>query len=88
MKLSRCLLIKYFVCKLVFKFVLFDLFVLFKISIFPQLHHCVCVLLQNELVFTDIIRLSVNGAVSEGPEGAQQPIIGKECTHTIFNSYN
>ncbi|XP_018555814.1 LOW QUALITY PROTEIN: dynein axonemal intermediate chain 1 [Lates calcarifer] len=32
-------------------------------------------LVKNELVFTDIIRLSVNGAVSEGPEGAQQPII-------------
>ncbi|XP_040890100.1 dynein, axonemal, intermediate chain 1, paralog 2 [Toxotes jaculatrix] len=29
-------------------------------------------LVKNELVFTDIIRLSLNGAVSEGPEGAQQ----------------
>uniref|UniRef100_UPI0037E7B241 dynein, axonemal, intermediate chain 1, paralog 2 n=1 Tax=Semicossyphus pulcher TaxID=241346 RepID=UPI0037E7B241 len=29
-------------------------------------------LIKNELVFTDIIRLSLNGAVSEGPEGAQQ----------------
>ncbi|XP_037631943.1 dynein, axonemal, intermediate chain 1, paralog 2 [Sebastes umbrosus] len=34
-------------------------------------------LVKNELVFTDIIRLSVNGAVSEGPEGAQQP--GAAC---------
>uniref|UniRef100_A0A671TTQ8 Dynein axonemal intermediate chain 1 n=1 Tax=Sparus aurata TaxID=8175 RepID=A0A671TTQ8_SPAAU len=32
-------------------------------------------LVKNELVFTDIIRLSVNGAVSEGPEDAQQPSI-------------
>ncbi|XP_051270621.1 dynein, axonemal, intermediate chain 1, paralog 2 [Dicentrarchus labrax] len=32
-------------------------------------------LVKNELVFTDIIRLSLNGAVSEGPEGAQQPSI-------------
>nr|XP_046240348.1 dynein, axonemal, intermediate chain 1, paralog 2 [Scatophagus argus] len=30
-------------------------------------------LVKNELVFTDIIRLSLNGAFSEGPEGAQQP---------------
>ncbi|XP_071349712.1 dynein, axonemal, intermediate chain 1, paralog 2 isoform X2 [Trachinotus anak] len=30
-------------------------------------------LVKNELVFTDIIRLSLNGVVSEGPEGAQQP---------------
>ncbi|XP_030586065.1 dynein, axonemal, intermediate chain 1, paralog 2 isoform X2 [Archocentrus centrarchus] len=28
-------------------------------------------LVKNELVFTDIIRLTLNGAVSEGPEGAQ-----------------
>uniref|UniRef100_A0A671TXR1 Dynein, axonemal, intermediate chain 1, paralog 2 n=1 Tax=Sparus aurata TaxID=8175 RepID=A0A671TXR1_SPAAU len=33
-------------------------------------------LVKNELVFTDIIRLSVNGAVSEGPEDAQQPTSG------------
>uniref|UniRef100_A0A3Q3IN46 Dynein axonemal intermediate chain 1 n=3 Tax=Monopterus albus TaxID=43700 RepID=A0A3Q3IN46_MONAL len=32
-------------------------------------------LIKNELVFTDIIRLSLNGAVSEGPESAQQPSI-------------
>ncbi|XP_078103522.1 dynein, axonemal, intermediate chain 1, paralog 2 [Sander vitreus] len=30
-------------------------------------------LVKNELVFTDIIRLSLNGAVSDGPEGAEQP---------------
>ncbi|XP_071751975.2 dynein, axonemal, intermediate chain 1, paralog 2 [Centroberyx gerrardi] len=29
-------------------------------------------LVKNELVFTDIIKLSVEGAASEGPEGAQQ----------------
>ncbi|KAM4583089.1 dynein, axonemal, intermediate chain 1, paralog 2 [Fundulus diaphanus] len=28
-------------------------------------------LVKNELIFTDIIRLSVNGAVSDGPDGAQ-----------------
>lgn len=46
--------------------------------------------LQNELVFTDIIRLSLDGAVSDGPEGAEQPGIGKVsitlhailCMHT------
>ncbi|KAM7401799.1 hypothetical protein PAMP_017078 [Pampus punctatissimus] len=32
-------------------------------------------LVKNELVFTDIIRLSLNGAVSEGPEDTQQPSI-------------
>ncbi|XP_053172150.1 dynein, axonemal, intermediate chain 1, paralog 2 [Scomber japonicus] len=32
-------------------------------------------LVKNELVFTDIIRLSLNGAVPEGPEGTQQPSI-------------
>ncbi|XP_041809385.1 dynein, axonemal, intermediate chain 1, paralog 2 [Chelmon rostratus] len=32
-------------------------------------------LVKNELVFTDIITLSLNGAVSEGSEGAQQPSI-------------
>ncbi|XP_045885069.1 dynein, axonemal, intermediate chain 1, paralog 2 isoform X1 [Micropterus dolomieu] len=32
-------------------------------------------LVKNELVFTDIIRLSLNGAVSEGPEGGPQPRI-------------
>lgn len=41
------------------------------------LHHSVFVWLQNELVFRDIIRLSLDSAVSEGPEGAQQPSIGK-----------
>ncbi|KAE8298114.1 Dynein intermediate chain 2, ciliary [Larimichthys crocea] len=30
---------------------------------------------KNELVFRDIIRLSLDSAVSEGPEGAQQPSI-------------
>ncbi|XP_059185347.1 dynein, axonemal, intermediate chain 1, paralog 2 [Centropristis striata] len=30
-------------------------------------------LVKNELVFTDIIRLSLNGAISEGPEGVQHP---------------
>uniref|UniRef100_A0A3B4VKL8 Dynein, axonemal, intermediate chain 1, paralog 1 n=1 Tax=Seriola dumerili TaxID=41447 RepID=A0A3B4VKL8_SERDU len=30
---------------------------------------------QNELVFTDIIRLSLNGVVSEGADGSQQPSI-------------
>ncbi|KAM3877528.1 dynein, axonemal, intermediate chain 1, paralog 2 [Diretmus argenteus] len=30
-------------------------------------------LVKNELVFTDIIKLSLEGAVSEGPEGVQQP---------------
>ncbi|XP_033483161.2 dynein, axonemal, intermediate chain 1, paralog 2 [Epinephelus lanceolatus] len=34
-------------------------------------------LVKNELVFTDIIRLSLNGAISEGPEGAQQ--LGTAC---------
>uniref|UniRef100_A0A7N6C291 Dynein axonemal intermediate chain 1 n=1 Tax=Anabas testudineus TaxID=64144 RepID=A0A7N6C291_ANATE len=33
-------------------------------------------LVKNELVFTDIITLSLNGAVSEEPEGAQQPTCG------------
>lgn len=42
-----------------------------------QLHHQVFACLQNELVFTDIITLSLNGAVSEEPEGAQQPSTGK-----------
>ncbi|XP_004545269.1 dynein, axonemal, intermediate chain 1, paralog 2 [Maylandia zebra] len=32
-------------------------------------------LVKNELVFTDIIRLTLNGAVSEGTEGAQAPSI-------------
>uniref|UniRef100_A0A665TGF1 Dynein axonemal intermediate chain 1 n=1 Tax=Echeneis naucrates TaxID=173247 RepID=A0A665TGF1_ECHNA len=32
-------------------------------------------LVKNELVFTDIIRLTLNGVISEGPEGAQQPYI-------------
>ncbi|XP_039971625.1 dynein, axonemal, intermediate chain 1, paralog 2 [Xiphias gladius] len=32
-------------------------------------------LVKTELVFTDIIRLSLNGAVSERPEGAEQPSI-------------
>ncbi|XP_042259194.1 dynein, axonemal, intermediate chain 1, paralog 2 [Thunnus maccoyii] len=32
-------------------------------------------LVKNELVFTDIIRLSLNGAVFEGLEGTQQPSI-------------
>lgn len=40
-------------------------------------HHSVFACFQNELVFTDIIRLSVNGAFTEGPGGAQQPSIGK-----------
>lgn len=40
-------------------------------------HRGVFAYFQNELVFTDIIRLSLNGALSEGPEGAQQPSIGK-----------
>ncbi|XP_047438686.1 dynein, axonemal, intermediate chain 1, paralog 2 isoform X2 [Mugil cephalus] len=30
-------------------------------------------LVKNELVFTDIIRLSVNGAISEGPESSPAP---------------
>ncbi|KAM4613243.1 dynein, axonemal, intermediate chain 1, paralog 2 [Polymixia lowei] len=34
-------------------------------------------LVKNELVFTDIIRLSSEGAVAEGPEGAEQP--GAAC---------
>lgn len=42
-----------------------------------QLHHQVFACLQNELVFTDIITLSLNGAVSEEPEGAKQPRTGK-----------
>uniref|UniRef100_A0A8D0CU60 Dynein axonemal intermediate chain 1 n=1 Tax=Sander lucioperca TaxID=283035 RepID=A0A8D0CU60_SANLU len=33
-------------------------------------------LVKNELVFTDIIRLSLDGAVSDGPEGAEQPACG------------
>uniref|UniRef100_A0A3Q4HJL4 Dynein axonemal intermediate chain 1 n=1 Tax=Neolamprologus brichardi TaxID=32507 RepID=A0A3Q4HJL4_NEOBR len=33
-------------------------------------------LVKNELVFTDIIRLTLNCAVSEGPEGAQAPTSG------------
>ncbi|AWP03188.1 putative dynein intermediate chain 1 axonemal [Scophthalmus maximus] len=32
-------------------------------------------LVKNELVFTDVIKLSLNGAMSEGTEGSQQPII-------------
>ncbi|XP_034022977.1 dynein, axonemal, intermediate chain 1, paralog 2 isoform X2 [Thalassophryne amazonica] len=32
-------------------------------------------LVKNELVFTDIIRLSLDGVVSEGPEGEQQPLV-------------
>ncbi|CAI5688439.1 unnamed protein product [Oreochromis niloticus] len=32
-------------------------------------------LVKNELVFTDIIRLTLTGAVSEGPKGAQAPSI-------------
>ncbi|XP_013987921.2 dynein, axonemal, intermediate chain 1, paralog 2 [Salmo salar] len=32
-------------------------------------------LVKNELVFTDIIKLSLPGAVSEGPEGVQLPIM-------------
>ncbi|XP_038821102.1 dynein, axonemal, intermediate chain 1, paralog 2 [Salvelinus namaycush] len=32
-------------------------------------------LVKNELVFTDIIKLSLAGAVSEGPEGVQLPIM-------------
>ncbi|KAG7229755.1 hypothetical protein INR49_012551 [Caranx melampygus] len=32
-------------------------------------------LIKNELVFRDIIRLSLNGAVSAGPDGSQQPSI-------------
>ncbi|XP_030008798.1 dynein, axonemal, intermediate chain 1, paralog 2 [Sphaeramia orbicularis] len=32
-------------------------------------------LVKNELVFTDIIRLSLNGAVSEGPEAVHEPIV-------------
>ncbi|XP_062254077.1 dynein, axonemal, intermediate chain 1, paralog 2 [Platichthys flesus] len=31
-------------------------------------------LVKNELIYTDIIRLSLNGAVSEGPEDTQLPI--------------
>uniref|UniRef100_A0A3B4Y7L8 Dynein axonemal intermediate chain 1 n=1 Tax=Seriola lalandi dorsalis TaxID=1841481 RepID=A0A3B4Y7L8_SERLL len=33
-------------------------------------------LVKNELVFTDIIRLSLNGVVSEGADGSQQPTCG------------
>uniref|UniRef100_I3KTP7 Dynein axonemal intermediate chain 1 n=1 Tax=Oreochromis niloticus TaxID=8128 RepID=I3KTP7_ORENI len=33
-------------------------------------------LVKNELVFTDIIRLTLTGAVSEGPKGAQAPTSG------------
>ncbi|KAM9859940.1 dynein, axonemal, intermediate chain 1, paralog 2 [Aulostomus maculatus] len=31
-------------------------------------------LVKNELVFTDIIKLPLKGAIAEGPEGTQQPI--------------
>lgn len=46
--------------------------------------------LQNELVFTDIIRLSLNGAVSEGPDGSQQPSIGKvsRTQHVVLHMYS
>lgn len=47
------------------------------VYIYLLLHRSVFACLQNELVFTDIITLSLNGAVSEGSEGAQQPSIGK-----------
>uniref|UniRef100_A0A3P8PHI7 Dynein axonemal intermediate chain 1 n=1 Tax=Astatotilapia calliptera TaxID=8154 RepID=A0A3P8PHI7_ASTCA len=41
-------------------------------------------LVKNELVFTDIIRLTLNGAVSEGTEGAQAPSI---ASGTSFDSH-
>uniref|UniRef100_A0AAX7W320 Dynein axonemal intermediate chain 1 n=1 Tax=Astatotilapia calliptera TaxID=8154 RepID=A0AAX7W320_ASTCA len=40
-------------------------------------------LVKNELVFTDIIRLTLNGAVSEGTEGAQ----GGVSSGTSFDSH-
>lgn len=49
----------------------------FRICMYLQHNHCVFARLQNELVFTDIIRLTLNGTVSEGPEGAQPHSIGK-----------
>lgn len=45
-------------------------------SIYNCITKC-CLCFQNELVFTDIITLSLNCAVSEEPEGAQQPRTGK-----------
>lgn len=43
--------------------------------------------LQNEMVFTDIITLSLNGAIPEGPEDAQQEITGNASftQHVIYS---
>lgn len=56
---------------------IYNLHVYIHVHVYLLLHQSVFACLQNELVFTDVIRLSVNGAFSEGPESAQQPSIGK-----------
>lgn len=70
-----------FACAYIYNLHVYILYLLLHQSVFPCL--------QNELVFTDIIRLSVNGAVSEGPEGVQQPSVGRVSIsqHVILYMY-
>ncbi|KAG9353761.1 hypothetical protein JZ751_011884 [Albula glossodonta] len=45
-------------------------------------------LVKNELVFTDVIKLSIHGAVTEGPEGLQLPTMEEGKIHKCSKAYS